>query len=75
MGRAEEAKKFQESEPAKAEAIYKEIVSKSPEANDAATKEYEVALVGLGETYRDSGYVRIHLCDDAAVTDNCSLEC
>ena len=52
--RVREAQKLAKSDPRKAESIYKEIISKPPSVtSDAAVKEYEVALVSLGELYRD----------------------
>jgi len=52
--RIEEAKKLTKTEPRKAESLYKEIISKPPSAtSDAAVREYETALVSLGELYRD----------------------
>jgi 26S proteasome regulatory subunit N6 len=49
-----EAQKLAKSDPAKAEGIYKEIISKPPSVtSDAAIKEYETALISLGELYRD----------------------
>ena len=52
--RVQEAKKLAKSNPAKAESIYKEIIAKPPSVtSDAAVREYEVALIGLGELYRD----------------------
>ncbi|KAK4990390.1 26S proteasome regulatory subunit rpn6 [Elasticomyces elasticus] len=51
--RIEEAKTLSKTEPAKAEAIYKEILNKGPGQSDAAVRDYENALVGLGELYRD----------------------
>ncbi|CAK7272025.1 26S proteasome regulatory subunit rpn6 [Sporothrix epigloea] len=52
--RVQEAKKLAKTSPAKAEALYKEIIAKTPSVtSDAAVREYEVALVGLGELYRD----------------------
>jgi len=56
--RIEEARKLAKSDPRKAEAQYKEIISKAPSAtSDAAVREYETALVSLGELYRDEKYV------------------
>lgn len=49
----EEAKKLSKDQPAKAEAIYKDILSKPPGTNDKAVREFENALMGLGELYRD----------------------
>jgi len=52
--RISEARKVAKTEPKKAEAQYKEIISKPPSVNsDAAVREYETALVSLGELYRD----------------------
>lgn len=52
--RVQEAQKLAKSDPRKAEAIYKEITTKAPSAtSDAATREYESALISLGELYRD----------------------
>ena len=50
----EEAKKLGKSDPLKAEAIYKEILAKKPGASEAALREYESALMGLGESYKDT---------------------
>lgn len=50
----EEAKKLGKTDPLKAEAIYKEILSKKPGASEAALREYESALMGLGESYKDT---------------------
>jgi 26S proteasome regulatory subunit N6 len=52
--RIQEAQKLAKSDPRKAEAIYKDIISKAPSTtSDAATREYETALISLGELYRD----------------------
>lgn len=51
--RLEEAKKLSKDQPAKAEQIYKDILSKPPGANDRAVRDFENALMGLGELYRD----------------------
>ncbi|KAF5617529.1 26S proteasome regulatory subunit N6 [Fusarium sp. NRRL 52700] len=52
--RVQEAQKLAKSDPRKAEAIYKDIISKVPSTtSDAATREYEAALISLGELYRD----------------------
>ncbi|KAI0853980.1 PCI-domain-containing protein [Daldinia vernicosa] len=49
-----EAQSLASSDPRKAEAIYKDIISKPPSVtSDAAIKEYESALISLGELYRD----------------------
>ena len=52
--RIQEAQKLQKADPRKAEALYKDIISKAPAAtSDVAIREYETALVSLGELYRD----------------------
>lgn len=52
--RLREAQEAAKSNPKKAEELYKEIVSKPPSVtSDAAVKEYELALLSLGELYRD----------------------
>lgn len=50
--RIDEARKSAKTDPLKAEAIYKDILSKKPGTSDAALREYEAALIGLGESYR-----------------------
>ena len=51
--RIEEAKRLATTEPSKAESLYKEVLQKTPGSNEAALRNYEDALVGLGELYRD----------------------
>ncbi|KAJ9141912.1 26S proteasome non-ATPase regulatory subunit 11 [Pleurostoma richardsiae] len=52
--RVREAQKLSSSNPQQAAQIYKEIISKPPSVtSDAAIREYETALVSLGELYRD----------------------
>ncbi|KAF2753801.1 PCI-domain-containing protein [Pseudovirgaria hyperparasitica] len=51
--RIEEAQKLAKNSPSKAEQIYKDVLLKEPGSSDAAVKNFEVALVGLGELYRD----------------------
>ncbi|KAI9674147.1 MAG: 26S proteasome regulatory subunit rpn6 [Caeruleum heppii] len=50
----EDAKALAKSDPSKAESTYKEILSSGPRSSDAALKDYETALMGLGELYRDT---------------------
>ncbi|PWW74769.1 PCI-domain-containing protein [Tuber magnatum] len=54
MGRLEEAQEVQKKDPARAEAMYKEMISKPPGMNDAELRDYELALVALGGIYRDA---------------------
>ncbi|KAK0251271.1 hypothetical protein B0A54_13244 [Friedmanniomyces endolithicus] len=51
--RIEEAKQLSKEQPAKAEQTYQDILSKQPGTNDRAAREFENALLGLGELYRD----------------------
>jgi hypothetical protein len=52
--RVRDAQKLAKSDPRKAEQIYQEIISKPPSVtSDAAIREYELALISLGELYRD----------------------
>jgi len=48
----DEARKLTKTDPTKAEAIYKEILAQKPGANEASLREYEAALIGLGESYQ-----------------------
>ena len=52
--RIEEAQKLSKTDPSKAEAIYQDILSKGPGSGEAALREYETALMSLGELYRDT---------------------
>ncbi|KAI9827118.1 MAG: hypothetical protein M1819_007009 [Sarea resinae] len=52
--RIEEAQKLAKSDPAKAEAVYKDLLSKGPGSSEAALGTYEAALTGLGALYRDN---------------------
>ncbi|PHH69284.1 hypothetical protein CDD82_7861 [Ophiocordyceps australis] len=57
--RLQEAQAVLKSDPKKAESIYRGIVSKTPlAASDAATREYESALISLGELYRDQANIQ-----------------
>ncbi|KAL8768237.1 MAG: hypothetical protein Q9209_005467 [Squamulea sp. 1 TL-2023] len=51
--RIAEAQKIVKSDPSRAESIYKDVLSKGPRSGEAALKDYETALMGLGELYRD----------------------
>lgn len=51
--RLEEAKKLAKEQPAKAEQHYKAILSEAPGSNDKAVRQFEEALIGLGELLRD----------------------
>lgn len=51
--RITEAQKLAKTDAGKAETIYKDILSKKPGQSEAAIKNFETSLVGLGELYRD----------------------
>lgn len=52
--RIQEAQKLTKLDPRRAEELYRQIISKPPSAiSDSAVKEFETALVSLGELYRD----------------------
>lgn len=48
-----EAQKLSKNSPAQAEKLYKEVISQPPGTKEAALRDYENALIGLGELYRD----------------------
>lgn len=48
-----EAKKISKTDPAKAETLYREVLSKPVGTSEIASRDYESALIGLGELYRD----------------------
>ncbi|KAK5632509.1 hypothetical protein RRF57_008223 [Xylaria bambusicola] len=58
-----EAQTLASTDPRRAEAIYRDIISTPPSVtSEAAVKEYEAALISLGELYRDEKYEqRTHL--------------
>ncbi|EOD45983.1 26s proteasome non-ATPAse regulatory subunit [Neofusicoccum parvum] len=51
--RIAEAQKLAKTDPAKAEQVFRDVLSKDPGSNDASIKNFEAALVSLGELYRD----------------------
>lgn len=64
-----EAEKVAKTDKSKAESLYQIILSKTPSAtNDAAVREYETALVKLGELYRDQRLARIVYRHDPVLT-------
>jgi hypothetical protein len=50
----EEANNLVSTNPSKAEQIYKGVLSQGPGSTEAASRDYEAALIGLGELYRDT---------------------
>ncbi|KAK5069811.1 26S proteasome regulatory subunit rpn6 [Lithohypha guttulata] len=48
----EEAKKVAKDNPAESEKLYKQVLSQQPGANETASRDYENALLGLGELYK-----------------------
>lgn len=51
--KTQEAGKLAKTDPAKAESLYKDVLSKGPGTGEEALRDYENALMGLGELYRD----------------------
>lgn len=51
--RIEDARKASKAAPAEAEKTFKDILSNGPGSTDASARDYENALMGLGEFYRD----------------------
>ncbi|KAL2105330.1 hypothetical protein VUR80DRAFT_8540 [Thermomyces stellatus] len=52
--RVDQAQKLRKEDPRKAEKLLSDIISETPSVNsEAAVKEYETALIALGELYRD----------------------
>lgn len=51
--RIEEASKNAKEHPKQSEATFKDILSKPPGSSDKAVRDFENALIGLGELYRD----------------------
>lgn len=51
--RIEEAKKQAKTSPEQAEKVYKDVLSQGAGQSDASVRNYENALMGLGELYRD----------------------
>ncbi|GAQ44407.1 hypothetical protein ASPTUDRAFT_186210 [Aspergillus tubingensis CBS 134.48] len=52
-GRIDEARGLVKSDPSKAESTLKEILAQGPGSSEASSRDYENALVLLGELYRD----------------------
>ncbi|KAL2008114.1 hypothetical protein VTN00DRAFT_8096 [Thermoascus crustaceus] len=51
--RVEQARALSKQDASKAESIYKEVLAQGPGSTEASSRDYESALVGLGELYRD----------------------
>ncbi|PWY76486.1 SWI-SNF complex subunit [Aspergillus sclerotioniger CBS 115572] len=52
-GRIEEARGLAKNDPSKAESILKQLLSQGTGSTEASSRDYETALVSLGELYRD----------------------
>ncbi len=52
--RIAEAQKYAKIETSKAEAIYKVVLKQGPGSGEGPLRDYEGALMGLGEIYRDT---------------------
>lgn len=48
----EQAKKAAEKNPAEAEKLYKKVLAEQPSTSEAASRDFENALLGLGELYK-----------------------
>jgi hypothetical protein len=48
-----EAKAISKTDPSRAESLYQKVLSKGLGSSEAALRDYEAALIGLGELYRD----------------------
>lgn len=51
--RIEEARKKSKDSPSTSEATLKDVISKGPGTTDNSSRDFENALVGIGELYRD----------------------
>lgn len=51
--RIEEARKNSKTSPSSSEATLKDVVSQGPGTTDNGARDFENALMGLGELYRD----------------------
>jgi hypothetical protein len=49
----DEAMKLSKQDPGKAEQLFKDVLAKSPGSSEAGMRDYENALIALGELYRD----------------------
>ena len=52
--RIAEAQETAKTDTSKAEAIYKDVLAEGPGSGEVALRDYEGALMGLGEIYRDT---------------------
>ena len=52
--RIEEARALAAKDPSKAESIYKEVLAQGPGTSESSSRDFENALVGLGQVYRDT---------------------
>jgi 26S proteasome regulatory subunit N6 len=55
--RIAEAQKVVKKDPETAESTYKDVLQRDPGTNDAALRNFETALIGLGELYRTQNRV------------------
>lgn len=52
--RIQEARDLAKQDPSKAGSSYEKILSEGPGSTEASSRDYEHALIGLGELYRDA---------------------
>lgn len=56
--RVQQALKLRKEDPRQAEKLLSDIISQPPSvSSESAVKEYETALIGLGELYKDEKWV------------------
>lgn len=51
--RIEEARKSSKTSPSESEKTFKDVISRGPGTTDSSGRDFESALMGLGELYRD----------------------
>ena len=52
--RIQEARDLEKKDPSKAASSYQKILSEGPGSTEASSRDYEHALIGLGQVYRDA---------------------
>lgn len=52
--RIQEVRNLAKQDPSKAGSSYQQILSEGPGSTEASSRDYEHALIGLGQVYRDA---------------------
>jgi hypothetical protein len=52
--RIQEARDLEKKDPSKAASSYQKILSEGPGSTEASSRDYEHALIGLGQVHRDA---------------------